>query len=71
VKGESIGGENWTIDNKIAANAAKTISFSTGIVDNYNEGLIKLKIADLSKINTEYQVSQLLFNDGTSINLNK
>lgn len=67
---EPIANQTWTLDNTLKENAAKTISFSAGIVDNNNEASVKIKIADLSKIKTKYQVTQLLFNDGTSISLN-
>ena len=68
--GESMGGENWTMDNTVSKQSEKTVSFSAGVFDNTNEGLVKLKIADLSKIKTEYIIMKLLFSDGTTIETN-
>ena len=62
----------WNLDNTIKAKKTTKILLSAGVIDdsNSNEGLFKLKGANLSKLKFVYQINKLMFDDGTSIELN-
>ena len=59
----------WPVAKVIKANSKITIPLSTGEFKNTNVDQARLKMADLSKIKIEYEVSQLMYDDGTSLSI--
>lgn len=59
----------WNIDKSIDPKSEIDISVSAGVYDNSNENLVKFNVADLTKLIFEYQINKLMFDDGTSINV--
>lgn len=60
---------DWPIAQVVKANSSTTIQLSTGEFLNTNVEQSKLKMADLSKIKIEYEILQLIYDDGTSLSL--
>jgi hypothetical protein len=67
--GETFYANEWPISQIIQAKSKKTVQLSTGEVDNTNPQQSKLNMADISKIKIEYEITQLLYDDGTSLSL--
>ena len=60
----------WPVAQVVKAKSKKTISLNTGEFQNTNIEQSKLKMANLSKIKIEYEILQLIYDDGTSLSLN-
>jgi hypothetical protein len=60
---------DWILSEPIGANSKKTIPLSTGEFSNSNFDQSKLKMADLSKIEIEYDIRSLMYDDGTTLSL--
>ena len=57
---------NWPVAKTIKPKSKLNIILSTGEYKNTNIDQAKLKIADLSKVKVNYEVSELSYDDGTS-----
>lgn len=60
---------DWNLAQSVNANSKKTLALNTGEFDNTNIEQSKLKVADLSKIQIEYEIKSLMYDDGTSLSL--
>lgn len=59
----------WPVQRVIKAKSKISLPLSTGEYDNTNAEQAKLKVADLSKIKIEYEILELLYDDGTSLSI--
>jgi hypothetical protein len=59
----------WPVQRVIKAKSKISLPLSTGEYDNTNPEQAKLKVADLSKIKIEYEILELLYDDGTSLSI--
>ena len=59
----------WPVQRVIKAKSKIPITLSTGEYDNTDAEQAKLKVADLSKIKIEYEILELLYDDGTSLSI--
>lgn len=59
----------WPVAKVVKANSKITIPLSTGEFQNTNVEQSKLKMADLSKIKIEYEILELMYDDGTSLSI--
>ena len=58
----------WNVDKLLKPNSEVKIALSCG-VDNGDTEIMKLKVADLHKLNISYQINKLMFDDGTSVEI--
>ena len=59
----------WPVQRVIKAKSKISTPLSTGEFKNTNVEQAKLKMADLSKIKIEYEILELLYDDGTSLSI--
>jgi hypothetical protein len=60
----------WSVPVVIKAESKTKHTLSTGKFDNNNIAQSKLKMVDLSKVSIEYEIRQIIYDDGTSLSLN-
>lgn len=56
----------WPITFTISAHGSAKVRLSAGEYDNSNEPQMQLAMADLKKITIDYEISRLMYDDGTS-----
>ena len=60
---------DWPVAKVIKAKSKLTMPLSTGEYKNTNIEQSKLKAADLSKISIDYEILEIMYDDGTTLNL--
>jgi hypothetical protein len=68
-EGKIFGSFEWSITAGVKAKSKTKRSLNCGEHDGSNTAQQQLKAADLSKITVEYEISRIMYNDGTSLNL--
>lgn len=58
----------WPVDKGVDANSKKQFFLNDGEYKNTNAGQAKLLVADLSKLNIEYNILELVYDDGSTLN---
>lgn len=56
----------WNINESVGANSTITKSLSTGEYNNTCDGQTQLGLADIKKISSDYRITKLIYDDGTS-----
>jgi hypothetical protein len=59
----------WSVPLAVNAKSKVKNTLSTGKFDNNNTQQAQLKMADLSKVSIEYEIKQIIYDDGTSLSL--
>jgi hypothetical protein len=65
--GVSIYSAWWPVSNNIKPNSKITMVLSTGEYKNTNPDQLKLQMADIEKLKIDYDVLELMYDDGTSL----
>jgi hypothetical protein len=59
----------WQLDNIVKANSKIEQELSAGAYSNTQTDLVKLNMADMSKIKIEYEILAIMYDDGTSLSV--